>query len=952
MPVLMAPGEAITSSVPNAGYESWNGTSMATPHVAGAWAIMKQRANASVDTILNTFKNTGLSLYDSYGGATFKRIRIKAALDSLLILTSPADGTTTSTGNLTFQWTDNTNISATTYRLLVSKTDGTTVFQQDYTSSETGCSNDTSCEITPTLDLGNNTYRWYIKASNALGSAWSRSRSFKLGTLLSSPNGTTTSIDPTFQWTGNTKATQYTLWVGKSDGTLIFQKVYNTAETGCSTDTSCEITVGSLDTPLNLGNGTYRWYINSSDAGGSAWSARMDFAVGSILTAPSGAITTGNPAFQWTGNLRSTYYKLWLGTADGSPIISKWYSPDDAGCSSDTSCEITLDPLLNLSNGSYNWYVKSWDPQGSIWSARMGFTLGSMLIAPNDTITTGNPTFQWTGNLKATHYKLWIGRADGTTLSSTWYSSEAAGCGTDTSCEVTPASLNLSNGTYRWSIQSMDSGGSVTTGYLDFTVGTVLTSPGGTATTRSPTFQWTGNPISTYYKLWVGKADGTLLFSQWYSPADAGCSTDLSCEVTLDTPLNLYNGAYRWFIKSWDSGGSAWSGGMEFTIDLPAEWTVMIYLAADNSFENAAITDFLKMASIGSNANINIMAQFDRSVFSYATSYGDWKTTKRFYITKDMTPTAANALSDLGELNMGAEATLQDFITWAKAAYPANHYALILWGGGEGWHPRSPDDPLLLAPEGISWDNGDYISNIELSNVLDAITTQGANKLDLLGLDAPYMATIEVDYHLSPYAVARASSQKTGPIEGWPYDTILADLTANPTWTGQQLADDVATRYYAYVTEAYSQSALRFDVSSGTSYFTDLVNAVETLANAMIANMAAEKTNIASARLASYQFSVNISPYINYIDLYDFASELKNLSSNTDIDNACDGVMNTITAAISNNQADDTAMHGITIYFPRNANNWTGSNKLEYTTYQYFARDTHWDEFLDLYFTP
>jgi len=57
---LMAPGVSITSAVPGGGTATWNGTSMATPHVAGAWAVLREAyPTADVATVLNSFINTG-----------------------------------------------------------------------------------------------------------------------------------------------------------------------------------------------------------------------------------------------------------------------------------------------------------------------------------------------------------------------------------------------------------------------------------------------------------------------------------------------------------------------------------------------------------------------------------------------------------------------------------------------------------------------------------------------------------------------------------------------------------------------------------------------------------------------------------------------------------------------------------------------------------------------------
>ena len=82
---LFAPGSDIYSSVPWGFFDSWSGTSMATPHVAGAWALMKQaNPDATVDDILSSFTSTGLSVTDQYcSSVTKKRINVYEAYNLL-----------------------------------------------------------------------------------------------------------------------------------------------------------------------------------------------------------------------------------------------------------------------------------------------------------------------------------------------------------------------------------------------------------------------------------------------------------------------------------------------------------------------------------------------------------------------------------------------------------------------------------------------------------------------------------------------------------------------------------------------------------------------------------------------------------------------------------------------------------------------------------------------------
>jgi hypothetical protein len=81
---ILAPGRWIASSVPNGGYSNYSGTSMAAPHVAAAFAVLKQqKPNASVSQMLNALTTTGKPVTDTRNGITKSRIRIDQALNAL-----------------------------------------------------------------------------------------------------------------------------------------------------------------------------------------------------------------------------------------------------------------------------------------------------------------------------------------------------------------------------------------------------------------------------------------------------------------------------------------------------------------------------------------------------------------------------------------------------------------------------------------------------------------------------------------------------------------------------------------------------------------------------------------------------------------------------------------------------------------------------------------------------
>ena len=116
---LLAPGRWITSSIPfEDSFFPLPGTSMAAPHVAGAWAVLKSKAaDASVEQVLSVLKQTGVPITDPRNNVTTPRIQVDAALNALkpqISYTSGTSLTLTATPNPGFRfksWTGCDSVS-------------------------------------------------------------------------------------------------------------------------------------------------------------------------------------------------------------------------------------------------------------------------------------------------------------------------------------------------------------------------------------------------------------------------------------------------------------------------------------------------------------------------------------------------------------------------------------------------------------------------------------------------------------------------------------------------------------------------------------------------------------------------------------------------------------------------------------------------------------------------
>ena len=597
-------------------YEYYAGTSMAAPHVAGAFAVMREAdPTATVDQILNHLKATGTPITDNGqtwpvgtldeqeypgNGQTYPRLDLANAVLPSVQLLGPVGST--ALVSPTFTWD---GILADTYTI--------TVYASDESVVETASGvTDESYTLTAPLTIGED-YFWEVFGTNGTGDGPVGSGDFTVNAV--SPDGDASLvIRPLFTFQDSVASVGGPVWYNiraEVGGTQVasqwFQATNICASGTCQTQLGTQLGVVGTNSEVN-------WYLNSWN--GSALGTEDGPFIFNILGAEVLAPTdldspSATPSFQinqpMAGNQMPDWYRVVVLDSTGALAYDEWYEAAST-CGVGASC--SMPAVERFASGDYTIWMNTYSIDGGFgpWTGNTQFTMavpaptnegfelfyvfddynnGGICQGENidEVCTSTNIAFDFTWSNFSNFPVDWINirvDQDGVgTIYNEWFNTD-----TDPFCEpfngwcdveVDP-SFFQDGGSYTWYARtwSEDIGlapytvpGDATAGdpydAANFTIdvpetgAVTLYTPVDTAIVSSldgVTARWSRDAAATWYGFYLSTSGGASVATIWNTAEDLGCDTSgNNCGLDL-TGVTLPAGVYSWTVATWGPGNS------------------------------------------------------------------------------------------------------------------------------------------------------------------------------------------------------------------------------------------------------------------------------------------------------------------------------------------------------------------------------------------------------------
>ncbi|MDC7227401.1 MAG: clostripain-related cysteine peptidase [Spirochaetales bacterium] len=408
-----------------------------------------------------------------------------------------------------------------------------------------------------------------------------------------------------------------------------------------------------------------------------------------------------------------------------------------------------------------------------------------------------------------------------------------------------------------------------------------------------------------------------------------------------------------------------------------SEWTVMVYMAGDNSLSSYVYLDLdeieqglynaVEAGNYSVTGDIKVLVLTDKSD-------GDDSILFLASPDNDGSEIASTVIEDGiygrdSEFNMADPDTLQAFIEYGIANYPSTYTSLILWNHGGGVKGTDNSGSINKEILGDSDDSGDEVY-MYLNEVQTAVSAAMADeKLDIIGMDACLMGEVETAYEMSSIADYFVASMASEWGSGWDYEEIFSDFDAGVP-EPKELAVTFVNQYYDSTNDAgtgYPNTMTAVD----TSMLADLKAEIDALAELIYvydSGTTAQDEFQALRDESAYYYTLvdENNPYYElyilyypYYDLYDFCT---NIAASGVFDSEIQSQAGTVLSALDNaviaaygdsgssdasssaplnldyyDTDDDSAVRGLSIFIPH------GDMEIEISEDEFISHYAYYD---------
>lgn len=277
-----------------------------------------------------------------------------------------------------------------------------------------------------------------------------------------------------------------------------------------------------------------------------------------------------------------------------------------------------------------------------------------------------------------------------------------------------------------------------------------------------------------------------------------------------------------------------------------------------------------------------------------------------------------NIITHLGKLEaapMSRQETLEDFLRFAHAEYPADYTMLVLWDHGGGTVYGACYDECF--PQERYMPVSGFAAACK--NVFG--TDKENPPLDIIAFDCCEMATVDVAAAFAGCAGYMIASEDTVPGGGWNYAALVRTFAERPDIDPVSLGTQICNDYLAYYAPNGRGGTLTCSLTD-LGKLDRLLGAYEDLGALLLGVICQEPAlyrdlAVRTAEAECYGSNNRTQGYTNLIDLYDFASAY----AAEDVEEA-QAVMDAIDECVLVNVGGvfRKNSHGLSFYFPINGN--------------------------------